>query len=107
MFIQRLKKEDFDKHKIKVAETITDEFKLLFKMKKSSREYLNNILLNVGKNKDNKKFLGFVNGLLKSYGIRIAMKHAMMKNKTMYLYKLEQNDQVKIYYKKYKLDLHQ
>jgi hypothetical protein len=98
MFIQRLKKEDFDKHKIKVAETITEEFKLLFKIKKSSREYLNNMLL--GKeNNDNKKFMGFVNGLLKSYGVKIVMVQTKVTNKTKYLYKLEQNDQIKIYYK--------
>lgn len=89
MFIQRLKKEDFDKHKIKVAETITEEFKLLFKIKKSSREYLNNMLL--GKeNNDNKKFMGFVNGLLKSYGVKIVMVQTKVTNKT---------NQIKIYYK--------
>jgi hypothetical protein len=102
----RVEKEDFNDNKIIVAKTITEEFKLLFKMKKSSKDYLNNILLNVGKNKDNKKFLGFVNGLLQGYGVRIVMKQKRVRIKkkfiNIYIYKLEQNDQVKIYYKKYK-----
>jgi hypothetical protein len=101
---KKLQKYDFNDNKDTLIEEIDDEFKLLFKMKKSNKKYFKELLENKGKCKhDNKKFLGFINSLLKSYGVMIKMTRKSVryngKITPIYMYSFDKSDITEIYLK--------
>jgi hypothetical protein len=97
-------KDDFDKNKEKIIGEIGDEFKLLFKMKKSKTSYLEE-LLNDENMKKNKKFMGFINVLFGMYGIKIEnikkSKRVGKETVKIFYYKLNTTDIINIYQNNY------
>ena len=99
-----VQKDNFNKNKEMLIEEIDDEFKLLFKMKKSNKKYFKELLESKGKYKhDNNKFLAFINSLLKSYGVEIKTTRKSVRHKkqvkSFHTYMLDKCDITKIYLK--------
>lgn len=93
-----INKTDLEKSKDKIIKLIDNEFKVLFELKKMNVNYIEKVL---GKNEDsNKKFLGFLNGLLNEYGftIDVVRKNRKINNNVIakYIYKLNFNEALKV-----------
>ena len=90
-------RDNFNHNKIQLINKLDNEFKMLFKINKTISLHFNELIQNNNKNTyTNHKFLGFINSLLKSYGMEIkAIQHSVRikkKIKTIYTYTLKKTN---------------
>jgi hypothetical protein len=95
----KVSKEDFNNVKANVIKTINNELRILFGIGKFSNEdfvksfdTLRKSNISSPKTDTNKKFLGWFNGLLKSWGLKITSDKIMIKSKKQSIYTLNYVD---------------
>jgi DNA polymerase III delta subunit len=108
----KVSQEDFNNVKANVIKTINNELRILFGIGKFSNEdfvksfdTLRKSNISSLKTDTNKKFLGWFNGLLKSWGLKVTKKDITIKNKRSNCYfidsyvrnTIENNPQFTIY----------
>jgi hypothetical protein len=94
--------DEFNDNKISLIGKLSNDFGLIFNLKKNNMIYFNELLNGyVDKKSNNKKFIGFINSLLYCYGVKIECVNKVIKVnnvvKTTYPYHLTEIDIINIY----------